>query len=115
MRRGRSYASALKYISLARNAFAVLIGSCIAYALSFDGLPPPFALTGRIRSGFPPVGPPPFETWVPDGVANGTMVHLNGGQMLETLGSSLVALPFVAILEVVVVAKAFGELHFLIE
>lgn len=110
VRRGR-YASACKYISLARNALAVLIGSCIAYALTTDGMPPPFALTGKIRSGFPAFGPPPFETWVAGhGEANGTLVHLNGGEMLATMGSSLVALPFVAILEIVVVAKAFGKL-----
>lgn len=94
------FAPAFKYISLTRNALAVLIGSVLAFLLTREGQPPPFALTGRIEAGFPPFGPPPLSTVV----GNET---LGIGDMMATMGSSLVAIPFVAILEIIVVAKAF--------
>lgn len=94
------FSSAFKYISLTRNALAVLFGSVLAFLLTGDGQPPPFALTGKIQAGFPPFGPPPLAT-----VVGNETIGL--GDMMSTMGSSLVAIPFVAILEIIVVAKAF--------
>lgn len=94
------FSAAFKYIALTRNALAVLFGSVLAFLLTRDGQTPPFALTGNIQAGFPPFGPPPFSTVV----GNET---IGFGEMLSTMGSSLVSIPFVAILEIIVVAKAF--------
>lgn len=98
------FSPAFKYISLTRNALAVLFGSILAFLLTMNGQPPPFALTGKIQAGFPPIGPPPLSTIV----GNETM---GMGDMMATMGSSLVAIPFVAILEIIVVAKAFCKLY----
>lgn len=89
-----------RYVSLARNALIVIIGSTIAFALTTDGQPPPFALTGQIQAGFPPIGPPPFSTQV----GNET---IGFGAMAGTLGTSILSIPMVAILEIISVAKAF--------
>lgn len=101
LKRGR-YATLAKYVSLARNALAVLIGSLIAFGLTRDGAEAPFALTGEIKAGFPPFQMPPLQTTV----GNETVGFAD---MLATMGSSLVAIPFVGILEIIVVAKSFCE------
>lgn len=87
-------------MSLARNAFAVIIGAGIAYALTDANGDAPFALTGNVASGFPSFQLPPFQTTI----ANET-VDFAG--MISNLGSSLVAIPLVSIMESIAIAKAF--------
>lgn len=96
------YAGLAKYISLGRNALAVFIGSLIAYFLQQSGYEVPFALTGEIKAGFPPFQIPPMQTIVDNQTLSFT-------DMLETMGSALAAIPLIAILEVIVVAKSFGK------
>lgn len=55
-------------------------------------------------SGLPTPALPPFSTTV-----NGTEVPFRG--MLKELGGSIVTIPFVAILEIFAIAKAFGKLY----
>lgn len=91
-------------MSLARNALVVIFGSVLAFLLTEAGQPPPFALTGQIKAGFPPVQPPPFSTIV----GNQTYEFTD---MVGVLGTSLVSMPLIAILEIVAVAKAFCKLY----
>lgn len=60
----------------------------------------PFGITGQVASGFPPFQRPPFSVEV-----NGTTLEFM--DMMSELGTSLLAIPVVAILEMVAVAKAF--------
>lgn len=88
-----------KYISLSRNALAVIIGTVLAFTLSKDGNEP-FRLTGKVEAGLPPFQPPPFSTDI-----NGT--HIPFSEMISDLGSSLITVPLIAILESIAIAKAF--------
>ncbi|XP_055691983.1 sodium-independent sulfate anion transporter-like isoform X2 [Lutzomyia longipalpis] len=91
-----------RYLSLSRNALAVISGTVLAYLLYKFNNETPFALTGNVASGLPSFQPPPFSTIV----ANET-VHFS--EMIHTLGSSIIAIPMVSILESVAVAKAFSK------
>ncbi|KAL5280060.1 SLC26A11.2 family protein [Megaselia abdita] len=89
-----------KYISLARNAFAVIIGIIIAYCLTDSDGNGPFKLTGEIKSGMPPFKLPPFSTTV-DGE------ELSFKDMINQLGFSIVSIALISILDTVTMAKAF--------
>lgn len=89
-------------MALARNAIVVILGTLTAFLLSQYRGDIPFAITGEVAGGFPTLALPPFSTQV-----NGTEVPFTG--MLKQLGGSLITIPFVAILEVFAIAKAFGE------
>ncbi|XP_055632192.1 sodium-independent sulfate anion transporter-like isoform X2 [Toxorhynchites rutilus septentrionalis] len=90
-----------KYVSLSRNAVVVIGGTILAYCLSTDGTAP-FLLTGNVTSRLPPVQPPPFSTVV----NNQTYEFLD---MVSELGTSLFAIPLIAILEIIAIAKAFSK------
>lgn len=92
-----------KYISLSRNALAVVVGILICYLVSHDGWLP-FRVSGEITPGLPPFKPPPFSTTV-----NGTTHSF--GDMVSDLGASLATIPLISILETVAIAKAFCELN----
>ncbi|XP_052740071.1 uncharacterized protein LOC112053410 isoform X1 [Bicyclus anynana] len=89
------------YVVRARNALVVLVASLLAYALFKHNITP-FALTGKIDGGLPRFGPPPFSTVV----KNET---LGFQQMLAVFGPEGLAMPLVAVLESIAIAKAFGE------
>lgn len=91
-----------KYISLSRNAIIVVLGTLLAFLLSQSDGKVPFGITGQVASGFPPFQPPPFSVEV-----NGTTMSFP--DMISEMGTSLLAIPIVAILEMVAVAKAFCE------
>lgn len=89
-----------KYISLARNALAVMIGIVLAYCLTDGDGNGPFKLTGKIEPGLPSFKPPPFSTTV-DGEELGFM------GMINQLGYSVVSIALISILDTVTMAKAF--------
>ncbi|GAB0100397.1 sodium-independent sulfate anion transporter [Sergentomyia squamirostris] len=91
-----------RYLSLSRNALAVIGGTVLAYLLFTLNNEKPFTLTGNVASGLPPFRLPPFTTTV----GNQTVSF---GEMIQTLGSGIVAIPMVSILESVAVAKAFSK------
>lgn len=93
-----------KYLALSRNAIVVILGTLTAFLLNHYRSEIPFAITGDVASGLPTPAVPPFSTTV-----NGTEVPLRG--MLKDLGGSLVTIPFVAILEIFAIAKAFCEYY----
>lgn len=90
-----------KYFALSRNALAVIVGILLAYFLTSDGVEP-FKLTGKIKAGLPPFRPPPFSTTI-----DGKVYSFQ--DMVSELGSSLITIPLISILETVAIAKAFGE------
>lgn len=61
--------------------------------------------TGNVTSGLPEVQMPPFEIEV----KNST---LDFPELIEHLGSSVIAIPLISILESIAVAKAFCKLYF---
>ncbi|XP_058456095.1 sodium-independent sulfate anion transporter-like [Malaya genurostris] len=90
-----------KYLCLLRNALIVISGGTLAYVMaSRDQYP--FRLTGKVASGFPPLEPPPFSTFF-----NGE--YYDFPQMVSLLGSSVIAIPLISILELVSIGKAFSK------
>lgn len=89
----------LKYISLSRNALAVIVGIVLCYCLSHDDWLP-FRASGEITKGIPPFKLPPFSTNV-----NGTTISF--GDMVTNLGASIASIPLISILESIAIAKAF--------
>ena len=81
----------------------VILGTLTAFLMYQFRKEIPFAVTGDVASGFPTPAIPPFSTTI-----NGTEVGFTG--MLKELGGSMVTIPFVAILEIFAIAKAFGKL-----
>uniref|UniRef100_A0A4Y0BLH5 STAS domain-containing protein n=1 Tax=Anopheles funestus TaxID=62324 RepID=A0A4Y0BLH5_ANOFN len=90
-----------KYLALARNAVVVIGGAALAYYFSTAGCNP-FSLTGTVTPGLPPVGLPPFTT-----VLNNQTIGFS--EMTSKLGSSIIALPLIAILETIAIVKAFSK------
>lgn len=89
-------------ISLARNAIIVMVGILITYLLSFHDPIKPFQIMGNITKGLPPFSLPPFS--IVSGNHTYTFLELVG-----ELGSSVLSVPLIAILESIAIAKAFGE------
>uniref|UniRef100_A0A146M5W7 Sodium-independent sulfate anion transporter n=1 Tax=Lygus hesperus TaxID=30085 RepID=A0A146M5W7_LYGHE len=86
---------------LARNAVVVIAGTLLAFILSQNGVTP-FKLTGTVDSGLPPLELPPFSMKK----GNETMSFV---QMTEEMGSALIVVPLIAILENIAIAKAFAK------
>lgn len=87
--------------SLARNAIVVMVGILIAYVLSSHDIKP-FQITGNITKGLPPFSLPPFT------VVNGNRTY-TFLELVGELGSSILSVPLIAILESIAIAKAFGK------
>lgn len=60
----------------------------------------PFILTGKVNGGLPPIKFPPFST----NIGNQTIYFQD---MVKELGYSIIAIPLIAILESIAIAKAF--------
>ncbi|XP_058061912.1 sodium-independent sulfate anion transporter-like [Anopheles bellator] len=90
-----------KYVCLLRNAMIVISGGVIAYICSSQEIYP-FKLTGKVASGLPSVQLPPFHVIYEDR-------HYNFSEMLHTLGTSVISIPLISILEIVSIGKAFSR------
>ena len=93
----------------ARNAIIVIL--CLVLAMIIDPEATickddpqgcVFTLTGKVEPGLPAFQAPPFSV-----SSNETTTHFGG--MVSTLGSAIVIIPLIAILESVAIAKAFGK------
>ncbi|ODN05268.1 Sodium-independent sulfate anion transporter, partial [Orchesella cincta] len=93
----------LWFLSLSRNALVVIIATGIAASLS----DPPFALTGKVKSGFPPVGPPQFT--LPGGNNSTSGGTLTFWETWQELGTAPLTIAVISILQNVAIAKAFGS------
>ncbi|KFB46320.1 hypothetical protein ZHAS_00014311 [Anopheles sinensis] len=90
-----------KYLCLLRNATIVLSGGIIAYICSTQEKYP-FKLTGKVASGLPSFQLPPFQTDIEE-------KHYDFIDMIRTLGTSVISIPLISILEIVSIGKAFSR------
>ncbi|XP_054284812.1 sodium-independent sulfate anion transporter-like isoform X2 [Macrosteles quadrilineatus] len=88
-------------LNVGRNAVVVIAGSLLAF-IFYQNSFYPFQLTGDVASGFPPFNLPPFST-----VEGNRTVYLP--EMVTRLGSGIIVIPLVAILESISIAKAFAK------
>lgn len=86
--------------SLARNAVVVILGVILTYSFFSYGVKP-FKITGNITKGLPAFSPPPFS------LLKGNHTY-NFEELIGELGSTVISVPMIAILESIAIAKAFG-------
>ncbi|XP_055939796.1 sodium-independent sulfate anion transporter-like isoform X1 [Argiope bruennichi] len=94
-------------LATARNALLVIICSgfasaCLAFEKDF------FSLTQRVDAGIPPFQIPQFSFEHFDPESNST-VYKNCGEVLKDLGSGIIVIPFLSLLEAVAIAKTFTK------
>lgn len=103
----RTFGILLWLISTSRNALLVVIASCVAfYCEQMGNLP--FILTGRVRSGLPPIGMPATHTTISANGTDSVVIDMNFTGMLSELGPSIALVPIIAVLGNAAIAKAFG-------
>lgn len=90
----------LWYLSISRNALAILITSYVAYILVNGEYHIPFELSGKIEEGIPEFRLPPFTIET----ENRTLGFL---EICGEIGSGIIVVPLVAVLANVAIAKAF--------
>lgn len=90
----------LWFISTSRNAILVIVCGGLGYAFESSGNAP-FRLIGEIPSGLPTFQPPPFslgpepkETFI---------------DMVKSMGSGLIVIPLIALMESISICKAFSN------
>ncbi|XP_076646092.1 sodium-independent sulfate anion transporter isoform X5 [Halictus rubicundus] len=98
---GTPFQKFLWLVSMARNAIVVIIGIILSYSLFSNGIEP-FKITGNITEGLPPFGPPPFS------ITSGNHTY-NFLESVSELGSTVVSVSLVAILESIAIAKSFAK------
>lgn len=95
-------------ISTARNAILVIVCGFIGYSFCLNG-PPPFKVIGDVPQGLPGVMFPPFGyDEIVNSTTGETLTH-SFTSMLAELGSGIIVVPLVTLLESVAICKAFGE------
>ncbi|XP_076763779.1 sodium-independent sulfate anion transporter isoform X2 [Xylocopa sonorina] len=98
---GTAFEKFLWVTSLARNAIVVIFGIVLAYTLHRYDIKP-FKITGNITEGLPPLAPPPFST-----VKGNHTYYFD--ELVSELGSTIISVPLIAILESIAIAKAFAK------
>lgn len=98
-------------IGTARNAILVILTAATAYFLHQSGQDD-LQLIGEIPSGMPSVAVPPFS--IPE-IRNDTTGEIlqkgeSFSEMISEMGSMLIVIPLIALLENISVCKAFGML-----
>lgn len=100
-------------IATARNAIIVVVTGCVGYYFEeiYEGGQGLFKTIGNIPAGLPPVTPPPFS--IPEIRNDTTGEVLQTGEsffeMISSMGSGLIVVPLIALLENMSICKAFGE------
>ncbi|XP_043784678.1 sodium-independent sulfate anion transporter-like isoform X1 [Apis laboriosa] len=87
--------------SLARNAVVVIFGIILNYSLFSYGIKI-FKSTGNITEGLPSFAPPSFSL-----VKGNHTYHFE--ELIGELGSTVISVPLIAILESIAIAKAFAK------
>ncbi|XP_071555391.1 sodium-independent sulfate anion transporter isoform X1 [Temnothorax nylanderi] len=98
---GTPFEKLMWLISLARNAIVVIVGILIASVLFSHDIKP-FQITGNITEGLPPFSLPPFT------IVNGNRTY-TFAEAVGELGSGILSIPLIAILESIAIAKAFAK------
>ncbi|XP_011633704.1 sodium-independent sulfate anion transporter-like isoform X1 [Pogonomyrmex barbatus] len=88
-------------LALSRNALVVVIGTVMAYIFYINGQNP-FKLTDTMGQGLPPFALPPFSTIFKNETYNFV-------EMTTAMGTTLVTIPIVSIIEHIAIAKAFAK------
>lgn len=98
----------LWYLSISRNALVVFTSGLLVYlwwhhfrSTDLESVPPVY-LSAHVTSSWPSLSWPPFIFSVEDR-------HYSFIEVLQSLGSSVVVVPIVAVLGNVAIAKAFGK------
>ncbi|XP_057666058.1 sodium-independent sulfate anion transporter [Diorhabda carinulata] len=92
-------------ISTARNAILVIVCGFIGYIFCLNG-DPPFKVIGPVPQGLPALKLPPFSYYKDN---NGTVTSHTLPEMISTMGSAIIVVPLILILENISVCKAFGN------
>ncbi|KAK6624108.1 hypothetical protein RUM44_010966 [Polyplax serrata] len=93
----------LWFVSTSRNIIVVVVSAVLAYAFFEHGNgDEPFILIGNVKGGLPNFQPPPFSSTV----ANRTYSF---GEMSSSLGSAVLVVPLLSILENMSLAKVFAK------
>ncbi|KAK3930457.1 Sodium-independent sulfate anion transporter [Frankliniella fusca] len=93
-------------LSIGRNALVVLVCSVAAYVWeSVAQQAPPFALSGQVQPGLPPLALPPFSAPGPAG-SNTTLSFVD---MATSYGGGLLVVPVVGVLANIAIAKSFSN------
>lgn len=95
-------------IGTARNAILVVVCGGIGYAYYQSGRDV-LKLIGEIPPGMPAFQLPPFS--IPEVVENGVVVQAGEtfGEMVSNMGSGLIVIPLIALLENIAICKAFAN------
>lgn len=99
-------------VGTARNALLVCATAALGYWLSISGNEQLVRTVGFVPKGLPEFRPPPFHM---DAIVNETTGELlqeaqSFWDMVSTLGSGLIVVPLIALLETMAVVQAFGKL-----
>lgn len=89
-------------LSTSRNAVLILIGALVVSNWPVTDGENPFTITGNVTSGFPDFQPPPFS------IVNGNQTY-NFMDICQTLGTNIIIVPLIGILESVSIARAFSK------
>lgn len=97
-------------IATARNAIIVVVTGLISYFMIQNGYEGTLKIIGDIPSGLPTFGPPPFS--IPE-IRNETghviQEYESFFDMISFLGSGIIVIPLIALLENMAICKAFGK------
>lgn len=97
-------------IGTARNAIIVIVCGAIGFAMYVEGENPPFKMIGDVPSGLPAVQPPPFSVPEVRNETGAVIQQAQGfGEMFSSLGSMLIVIPLIALLEDIAICKAFAD------
>lgn len=96
-------------IGTARNAILVIVCGGIGAAFFNAGNEDAFKLIGHIPPGMPDFQLPPFS--IPEIVENGIVIQQGEtfGEMVSNMGSGLIVIPLIALLENIAICKAFAN------
>lgn len=98
-------------IGTARNAIIVVAGGLFA-AYFYNNGNEWFRMIGEIPAGLPPIRIPPFSIAE---ISNDTHVIQEAetfGSVISDLGSAIIVVPLIALLENIAICKAFGKLFY---
>lgn len=97
-------------IGTARNAIIVIAGGALA-AYFYNNGHDLFKMIGNIPAGLPPVELPPFSIPAIRNETTGEIIQEGQGfgDMISSLGSGLIVVPLIALLEDIAICKAFAN------
>lgn len=97
-------------VGTARNAIIVIAGGALA-AYFYENGHDMFKMIGDIPQGLPPVKLPPFSIAEIRNETTGEIIKAGEsfGEMISSLGSGLIVVPLIALLENIAICKAFSN------